>query len=95
MLLCNKLVPKRFHPHPRLLAEVRECYFPRHRSGNVRSIGERELEDRQTVCRECRAVIAAASLRLPRLRIVVRKLKIAPRGAVPFGHGEIVLIQGL
>ena len=26
-LLCNKLVLERFHPHPRLLAEVRECYF--------------------------------------------------------------------
>ena len=26
-LLCNKLVPERFHPHPCFLAEVREGYF--------------------------------------------------------------------
>jgi hypothetical protein len=68
--------------------------FPRHCSGNARSISERELS-RPTVCRECRTVIVAASLRLPRLRSVVRKLKIAPRGAVPFGHREIVLIDGV
>ena len=69
--------------------------FPRHRSGNARSISERELKERQTACRECGAVIVAGSLRLPRLRSVVRKLKIASRGAVPFGHGEIVLIDGI
>jgi len=27
MLLCNKLVPKRFHSQPRVSAEVRKRYF--------------------------------------------------------------------
>jgi hypothetical protein len=44
MRLCNKLVPKRFHSQPRVLAEVRKTLFPRHHSGNARSISDRELK---------------------------------------------------
>ena len=66
--------------------------FPRHRSGNARSISERELK----IAKRCAGYNSAPvlhPLRLPRLRSVVRKLKIASRGAVPFGRGEIVLID--
>jgi len=62
---------------------------------NACSISERELKDRQTEYRECWAVVVAASLHLPRRRNVVRKLKITSSGAVPFGYGEVVLIDGI
>jgi hypothetical protein len=43
MLLCNKLVPKCFHSQPRL-GRSSKTLFPRHHSGNARSISERELK---------------------------------------------------
>jgi hypothetical protein len=122
ILLCNKLVPKRFHSQPRVLAEVRECYFQDTTAETpVRSA--KEIKTRQGVGRERRADVIAASpcrgrlhcvttgtptwrpwlqpqtccsprsLRLPRFRVVGRKLKIASGGAVPLGHSEIVLID--
>ena len=44
MLLCNKLVPKRFHFSTSRLARSSKTPFPRHRSGNARSISEKELK---------------------------------------------------
>jgi hypothetical protein len=91
-LLCNKLVAKRFIL---ILGSWQsfENIIPK-TPQRKRSFDQRKrIKNRQTVCCKIRAVLVAASLRLPRLRIVVRKLKIASRGAVPFGHGEIVLID--
>ena len=99
MLLCNKLVPKRFHSQPRVLAAVRKRYFPRHHSGNARSISERELKTpagkAQALGSCCSRLAVFSGLRLLRFCVVVRKLKIAPARPVPLCDCHVVLINSL
>ncbi len=120
MLLCNKLVPKRFHSQPRVLAAVRKRYSQdttaetpvrsaienlKTPSGRTRAPGgccSRLAVPRRLRCvailhpwLQPQACCSPRSLRLTRFRVVVRKLKIPPGGAVPLCHSEIVLIDRL
>ena len=108
MPLCNKLVPKRFHSQPRVSAEVRKTLFPRHHSGNARSISERELKPpacKAQALGSCCSGLAVSKcfdalrlfswLRLVRFCVVARKLKIAPAGPVPRGSCHVVLVDSL
>src|SRR5439155_6891802 len=57
-LLCNKLVPRCFHPHPRLLAEVRERYSQDTATETSVRLAKR-IKKRRTVGREGRTVVVA------------------------------------
>src|SRR4029077_14004939 len=108
MLLCNKTGAQAFSFSTSRLGRSSKTLFPRHRSGNARSISERELKPpacKAQALGNCCSGLAVSKcsdalrlfsgFRLARFCVVVRKLKIAPAGPVPLSDCHVVLINSL
>jgi hypothetical protein len=93
MLLCNKLALRLFHIRSRSVAEVQNI-IPKTPEWKRPFDQRRELSARRQSWR-ARGWCVIHPIYLPRFRRVVGKLKIAPRGAVPVGRCEVVLIDRL
>src|SRR5205823_14587230 len=81
------------------LGSSSKTLFPRHHSGNARSISDRELKTpaskAQALGSCCSRLAVFSGLRLLRFCVVVRKLKIAPARPVPLCDCHVVLIDSL